>query len=729
MPVRSERHNRMMWTVEEAGQLLSIPLRSLRRLIADARARGELCEDEIKVPGKRGRPALCIDLMTLGLALNPAQLGTQFKVSEAGTKTENLVPDFSATAGIECQPASTPTGSGVMPLSALPSPGNLVPRKKEGTPGIECHTELSGMEVLRRDPALLLAEVQGVTYRDTDPAAARSLHADILPALNARAGSRERGQAVRAIAKAKAVDESTVRDWITRYEEEGLTGLQPKQRKDKGAFRLPQATLQLICACIVTNPATTSTRKLYQTLMLAVPDAMVTRRAGRAQQVSLATVSRIREMLMAHPQMRLMMLDTDQRREYMRTYMGRVLAAHANDMWQQDMTRCDVLVYDTETETYYRPRVQAVIDVFSGAIPGIGFSPDEDQVQADLAFFRALTPPDPRSPIAAHYPIYGRPRRIYIDNGSTYSSHHFERVARELGIEMIHSRPWVSHTRGAIERFFRTLHLFEATLPGYVGQDAANRSSDELARLTAATRRWQETGRDPGEGQRLMTLREYQIAVLRWLIVDYHQTVVDGRTRLEWFTSTAPASSLATLDLGELLVHFAQRVERIVTPECTVTVDGVRWACLGGELGSYAGTRVVVLHDAMVLGDDVRVIALRERAGHLRILGHAVRAPDNAMSIEAGELRRINKLAKRGALDVADEMRTSITDPALLVRRQHERQLPVVPVAALPEPTARARLSSVTPEPTPDLGDFGRSFLRAEEPTDMAAFMASLTEE
>lgn len=571
--------------------------------------------------------------------------------------------------------------------------------------------------------------MQGATYKDSDPQAALKLHAAIVPVLNTREGTRERGEAVKAVARDQGVDPSTVRDWVRRFQRHGLSGLQPQERKDKGAFRVPQEALQIICAAIITNPPTTSTRKLHQTLMLAVPDVMYTVRAGRRTEISLATVQRIRDALTQHPQMRLMMLDTDARREFLRTFVGRVIALHANDMWQQDMTRCDILIFDEETGEIYRPRVQAVIDVFSGAIPGIAFSPDEDQVQADLAFFRALMPVHQDAPYADQYPIYGRPRRLYIDNGSTYSSHHFERVARDLGIEMIHSRPWVSHTRGHIERFFRTLHLFERTLPGYVGEDAKNRSSDHLEKLTAATYRWQETGRDPGEGNRLMTLREYQSAVLRWLIVDYHRTVVNGKTRLEWFTSTAPASSLVTFDLGEMLIHFAQRVERVVRPDCTVTVDGTLWACPGGELGSYAGTKVVVLHDAMVLGSDVRIIALRERAGHLRILGAATRAPDNAMSIEAGELRRANKLAKRQALADADDLRISITDPALLVRKQHERELPVVPVTPLPAPAARAQLTTVTPAPTPDLGAFGKSFLQPDNDANMQDFLRSLTED
>lgn len=715
----------MLWTAEELAEELSIPLRTLRRRIDEARKRGTLYEERIKKEGQRGAPSLYMDALTLGLVL-PAQFGTQFGAESRGTQFPNSVPQFSANSGIECQPESVPSQTEKTPLAALPAQANSVPAKLALNSGIQCQPDT--LAVARHDPALLLSETQGVTYRDTDPAAARELHAAILPVLATRPGTRERGQAVRAVATARDVDESTVRDWVTRFERDGLSGLMPQPRRDRGAFRLSQETLQIITAAIVTNPPTTSTRKIYQTLLLAVPQLMLTRRAGRVQEVSLATVSRIREALLAHPQLRLMMYDADARKEFLRTYMGRVLAAHANDMWQQDMTRCDVLVYDEDNASIYRPRVQAIIDVFSGCIPGIGFSPDEDQVQADLAFFRALLLP--QGPFAARYPIYGRPRRLYIDNGKTYSSAHFERIARELGIELVHSRPYVSHTRGAIERFFRTLHLFEATLPGYVGEDAVNRSSEELDRLQTATRRWRETGRDPGEGQRLMTLREYQNAVLRWLIVDYHQHVVDGKTRLEWFTSTAPAHSLIEFDLGELLIHFADRVERVVRPDCTVTVDGTLWACPDGALGGLAGARVLVLRDAMVLGDDVRVIARRERAGHLTILGRAVRAPDNAASIEAGELRRVNKAAKRELLSEADALRDSIADPALLVRKQHERQLPVVPVTPLPA-TARAQITRVTPEPLPDLGNFGKSFLRpdSDEPTDMAAFMRSLQED
>lgn len=723
MPVHSQTRKTLLYTADEISERTNIPLRTVRRAISAARKRGTLYEESHKPQGRTGPPGKYADALTLGLSITPASLGLIVS-SQVGTHSVESVPAIGANSSNLCQVPLQLSQTTETPLARLGSESQPMPEQLAQIPANVCQPD--PLELARHDPALLLQEAQGAEYRDTDPEAARKLYAIIQPVLDLPRGSRDRGKVVRTIAQTRAVNESTVRDWVSRFERQGLSGLQPQMRRDRGAFRVSQEALQLICAAIVTNPVTTSTRKIYDTLLLAVPDMMLTRRAGNVQIISLATVTRIRDALLAHPQMRLMMMDADARKEFLRTYMGKVIAAHANDMWQQDMTRCDVLVYDEDTGLFYRPRVQAIIDVFSGCIPGLAFSPDEDQVQADLAFFRALVPT--QGPLASRYPIYGRPRRIYIDNGKTYRSQHFERIARELGIEMVHSRPYVSHTRGAIERFFGTLHTFERTLPGYVGRDAADRGSEELERLSAATRRWVETGRDPGEGRRLMTLREYQNAVLRWLIVDYHQHVVNGRTRLEWFTSSAPAHSLVEFDLGELLIHFAQRVERVVRPDCTVQVDNVLWACPDGALGSYAGTRVVVMHDAMILGNDLRIIAIRERAGHLRILGKAVRAPENALSIDAGELRRVNKAAKREALEGADDLKTTIADPALLVRKQHERQLPVVPVTALPAST-RAQITSVTPEPTPDLGDFGKSFLRADEPTDMDSFMRSLRED
>ena len=61
---------------------------------------------------------------------------------------------------------------------------------------------------------------------------------------------------------------------------------------------------------------------------------------------------------------------------------------------------------------------------------------------------------------------FGLPHRLYVDNGSAYSSHYLRLVCARLGIQLIHTPPYRPQGRGKVERFFRTvrdqfLALFE----------------------------------------------------------------------------------------------------------------------------------------------------------------------------------------------------------------------------------------------------------------------------
>ena len=70
------------------------------------------------------------------------------------------------------------------------------------------------------------------------------------------------------------------------------------------------------------------------------------------------------------------------------------------------------------------------------------------------------------------------PKRLYVDNGAVYRSHHLALVCAKLGITLIHSRPYVPQGRGKIERFFRTvrMQLMPALSPAdIVNIDALNR--------------------------------------------------------------------------------------------------------------------------------------------------------------------------------------------------------------------------------------------------------------
>ncbi|WP_155300148.1 DDE-type integrase/transposase/recombinase [Deinococcus kurensis] len=666
-----------------------------------------------KVPQRHGKGGALVSYY------DPSTLGWEVP----GTCLHQILSD--GDSPLSPSPVSI-TASSLHQLAKPAAQPTLAPARADEPANLSPSADVMVTDVWE-DPAQLLlsrsGELTGGTYIDGG-ADVLARHRDLLPILTAPEGSTARAQAITALAQERGVSPRTIYREVDRVETRGLDGLKRHRRADAGSFRLPLETLQLIVSALISNPPTTSTNFVHRTLLRAVPEAMTFERGtGRRITVTAATVGRVKRMMMDHPSMRMLFANADQRKEFLRSYTGQVVALHANDMWQMDMTRCDVEVLNPETGRIYRPRVQAVIDVFSGCIMGIAFSESEDQTQADLVLMRSLMRKS--GPLAEQYPLFGLPRRLYIDNGKTYSSAHFHRIAAGLGIDLVHSIPRVSHTRGAIERFFGTLHGLERAMPGYVGQNAADRSSEELKRLRASTERWVATGRDPGPRDRLQTIQEYQNSVLAWLIVEYHQRMVDGATRLEHFQRTAPASTLLEFDPGELLLLFARRDTRVVKPDGTVTVSNVAWTIPGGRLAQYRGLPVQVLSDQFALGDDTRVIAWHdERTGQTQLLGRAVPAPTVAASVAAGEERRAQKAVKQQVLRDADALAAEYTNPALMVTEQLRRELPVQAVTPL-QPTARAALN---PAPTtPDLGDFGKAFLKPAD--DLDALLRQINEE
>lgn len=494
-------------------------------------------------------------------------------------------------------------------------------------------------------------------------------------------------------------------------------GPRPGRRADTGRYRIPSLAYDVLVAAFITNEPGLSTKAVYWAALQAAPEALTyTTRDGKRRVVSERTAHRIRLDLEADPHTRLLRANEDQLKEYVRTFSGRVTARHANDLWEIDMTRCDVIVCDPESKRLFRPRVHAVIDVFSGCIVGVAFSESEDQMQSDLAIWRSIV--RKRGPLGDRWPQFGLPKRLYADNGKTYRSAHFARVLGELGVEVVHSRPRVSHTRGHIERFFRTLHLFEVGLAGYVGQDAADRPKEGIQRLQRVTEKWLQSGGNESSGERFLTITEYQNLFFAWLVAKYHEQVVNGKTRAQHFADTAPAESLVQLDEAELALVFAQRETRTVDAAGRIRLENRLWTVLDGSLAPYQGTKVLVLREPFVLGEDRVVIAWQHRSGRVELIGQAVPAPELADSLEAEEHRKASRerviAAKRRALAERD----ALADPRL----RFDKQLVAVSALTLPAevtPQARGRLEAVNPmEPKVEIAaddDLGQLLLAQHE--------------
>ncbi len=426
---------------------------------------------------------------------------------------------------------------------------------------------------------------------------------------------------------------------------------------------------------------------------------MTHKRGGQLCRVSVRTVQRIRQHLADDPMASLMLLDEDERKEFLRVWAGSVMADHANHLWEVDMTRCDTFVVDPETGAIFRPRVHAIIDVYSGCIPAIVFSQEEDQTQTDLLLLRGVRP-KPGHGVTADYPVWGIPQRLYWDNAKVYRSTQSERILTGLGVEVVNSKPRVSHSRGAIERFFGTLHGFERTLPGYAGQNAVARGQERIKRLEKATAKWLESGGDPGAGERLLTISEYQSLVLAWLVVDYHQAESDGLSRVAHFTSTAPASTLVEVPIEDLMLLFARRVERTVDSSGRFRLENRIFTIPDGSLVAHQGRKVLVLRDQFALEPDRVLVAWQDRLGKLEVIGEAVPAATVAASVEAHDQRRAAQTTARALLKEAEAAKRDLLNPELRVSTVLMKEVGITTAPELPA-RARGRLEAI--DPTPEL--------------------------
>lgn len=82
----------------------------------------------------------------------------------------------------------------------------------------------------------------------------------------------------------------------------------------------------------------------------------------------------------------------------------------------------------------------------------------------------------------------GLPHKLYTDQGKPFVSHHTRIVCANLGIRLLHAKPYHAWSKGKVERLIRTIQQdFEATLR------LEKQDVHSLAELNSAFSRWIET--------------------------------------------------------------------------------------------------------------------------------------------------------------------------------------------------------------------------------------------
>jgi transposase InsO family protein len=233
---------------------------------------------------------------------------------------------------------------------------------------------------------------------------------------------------------------------------------------------------------------------------------------------------------------------------------------HAGELWMSDVMHGPPVVVGArrKQKTY----LLCLLDDATRVVPYCAFALSENAA----AFLPIL-----KSAVMRR----GVPKRLYVDNGAVFRSHHLALVCAKLGITLIHARPYQPQGKGKQERFFRTVRM--RLLPTLTPEDMS--SLDVLNR-----RLW------------------------AWVEGEYHQTPHRG------LDETTPLDAWA-MRSGDLRVPGPERglremflfeQKRRVQRDRTVSLDGVLYevdATLVGEAvvlrydPSKRGAPVDVWHD------------------------------------------------------------------------------------------------------------------------------------
>ena len=237
-----------------------------------------------------------------------------------------------------------------------------------------------------------------------------------------------------------------------------------------------------------------------------------------------------------------------------------------NDLWIGDF------LHGPQIRTGHRTAkaiLCAILDDHSRLVVGQAFSTSETINPLTVVLKEALL-------------TYGTPKRLYVDNGPSFSSELLARSCALAGISLIHSKPYDSPSRGKIERFFRTVR--ERFLAGL---------------------------------KESLTLEDLNQAFGLWLQEDYHHKFHTGigespTDRYHTSTGRVPIRRLSRAELDEI---FLIRYERVVNNDATISFKGALYEVPT----AYIRQRIEIRHPV----DDPEELYLYDngvRVGRIKLL-------------------------------------------------------------------------------------------------------------
>jgi hypothetical protein len=154
----------------------------------------------------------------------------------------------------------------------------------------------------------------------------------------------------------------------------------------------------------------------------------------------------------------------------------------------------------------------------------------------------------------------GLPDKIYTDHGAAFVSQHLGIVCANLGIRLLHAKPYHAWSKGKIERFFSTAQM--QFLPALLFEP-------------------------------VHSIEELNLRFWKWVETDYNQRVhsaLSGESPAQRFARLG--TSLRLLEPGsELEKLFLMRVPRRVRKDATFRLGSESW-----EVAAHLRGQVVTVH-------------------------------------------------------------------------------------------------------------------------------------
>lgn len=303
----------------------------------------------------------------------------------------------------------------------------------------------------------------------------------------------------------RRVSARTLEDWWYAYAKGGFAALRPKSRSDQGQPRkLNTEQEQLILSAVKAQPGI-DLRVLYGQWKEADP--------------SLPSLSTIYRFLRAND------LDLRSRRYLLRQSISGPTKAFetpiVNELWMADFSPGPFLSQPAQVKAL-PTHLCVLIDDHSRVAVWAQYYPRADTQAFHHAFKQALQ-------------ARGIPRKIYTDRGGPFINDHTRVICANLGVRLLHAKPYHAWSKGKVERLIQTIQRgFEAPLPTTPPRPA--------------------------------NLEELNHRLADWLATHYHQRLHQGIGMSPFERFTKGAHQIRTLDphqdLERLFYHSLKRTVR-----------------------------------------------------------------------------------------------------------------------------------------------------------------------